>query len=86
MIYRIIRKGEVRVNKKRVKPDYKLNLEDVVRVHSSSGTTGKLTVVGYTLGGALLGPIFFTPFGAPVVEPTLQAHVRNAPYRHFPLV
>jgi len=32
MIYRIIRKGEVRVNKKRIKPDYKLKSGDVVRI------------------------------------------------------
>lgn len=31
-IYRILRKGEVRVNKKRIKPDYKLQLDDQVRV------------------------------------------------------
>ena len=31
-IYRIIRKGEVRVNKKRIKPDYKLCLGDLIRV------------------------------------------------------
>jgi hypothetical protein len=33
----------------------------------------------------LVGPIFFTPFGAPVPEPTLQAHVRNPPIRWLPL-
>lgn len=32
MIYRILRKGEVRVNKKRVKPEYKIQVGDVVRV------------------------------------------------------
>lgn len=32
MIYRILRKGEVRVNKKRIKPDYKLQAGDTVRV------------------------------------------------------
>ncbi|NMH58684.1 23S rRNA pseudouridine(955/2504/2580) synthase RluC [Alteromonas ponticola] len=32
MIYRILRKGEVRVNKGRVKPEYKLCANDVVRV------------------------------------------------------
>lgn len=32
LIYRIIRKGEVRVNKKRTKPLYKLQAEDLVRV------------------------------------------------------
>ena len=31
-IYRILRKGEVRVNKKRIKPDYKLQADDQVRV------------------------------------------------------
>lgn len=31
-VYRIIRKGEVRVNKKRCKPEYKLKMGDVVRV------------------------------------------------------
>ncbi|GAB2188923.1 23S rRNA pseudouridine(955/2504/2580) synthase RluC [Sessilibacter sp. MAH1] len=31
-LYRILRKGEVRVNKSRVKPEYKLELGDVVRV------------------------------------------------------
>ncbi|MDF2155965.1 23S rRNA pseudouridine(955/2504/2580) synthase RluC [Vibrio sp. CAU 1672] len=32
MIYRIVRKGEVRVNKKRIKAEYKLQAGDVVRV------------------------------------------------------
>ena len=32
MIYRILRKGEVRVNKKRVKAEYKLQSGDVVRI------------------------------------------------------
>ncbi|WP_019613431.1 23S rRNA pseudouridine(955/2504/2580) synthase RluC [Psychromonas ossibalaenae] len=32
MIYRIVRKGEVRVNKKRIKPEYKLQQGDLVRI------------------------------------------------------
>ncbi|ART79363.1 23S rRNA pseudouridine(955/2504/2580) synthase RluC [Oceanisphaera avium] len=32
LIYRIVRKGEVRVNKKRIKPEYKLQAGDVVRI------------------------------------------------------
>ncbi len=32
MIYRIVRKGEVRVNKKRVKPEYKVQVGDVIRI------------------------------------------------------
>ncbi|MCG6291179.1 S4 domain-containing protein, partial [Vibrio vulnificus] len=32
MIYRIVRKGEVRVNKKRVKAEYKLAAGDIVRI------------------------------------------------------
>ncbi|MBB1291925.1 23S rRNA pseudouridine(955/2504/2580) synthase RluC [Pseudoalteromonas sp. SR41-4] len=31
-VYRILRKGEVRVNKKRIKPVYKLQLDDIVRI------------------------------------------------------
>ena len=31
-IYRILRKGEVRVNKKRAKPDYKLQIDDQIRI------------------------------------------------------
>ena len=31
-IYRIVRKGEVRVNKKRIKPEYRLLLGDIVRI------------------------------------------------------
>ncbi|TCP95241.1 ribosomal large subunit pseudouridine synthase C [Cricetibacter osteomyelitidis] len=32
LVYRIVRKGEVRVNKGRIKPEYKLQVGDVVRV------------------------------------------------------
>ncbi|MFA0420969.1 S4 domain-containing protein, partial [Vibrio sp. 10N.222.54.A1] len=32
MIYRIVRKGEVRVNKKRIKAEYKLKVGDLVRI------------------------------------------------------
>ena len=41
-------------------------------------------VAGYALGGLFVAPILFTPFGSPVPQPTLQAHVRNAPFRFFP--
>ena len=36
LIYRILRKGEVRVNKGRIKPEYKLQAGDVVRVPLSA--------------------------------------------------
>ncbi|ASA56722.1 23S rRNA pseudouridine(955/2504/2580) synthase RluC [Vibrio gazogenes] len=32
VVYRILRKGEVRVNKKRIKPEYKLQPGDVIRI------------------------------------------------------
>ena len=32
LVYRVLRKGEVRVNKGRIKPDYRLKLGDIVRV------------------------------------------------------
>lgn len=31
-LYRIIRKGELRINKKRVKPDYRLQVGDIIRI------------------------------------------------------
>lgn len=31
-LYRIVRKGEIRVNKKRVKPDYRLQAGDIIRI------------------------------------------------------
>lgn len=41
--------------------------------------------VGYALAGLFVGPIVFTPFGAPVPFPTLQAHVRSGLFRYFPV-
>lgn len=43
------------------------------------------TLVGFVLGGLLLGPTVFSPMGRAVPWPTLQAHVRNFPFPHFPL-
>jgi hypothetical protein len=40
---------------------------------------------GYAWAGLFLAPLLFTPFGDVGPEPTLQAHVRNAPFRWFPL-
>jgi len=39
----------------------------------------------YAIGGLFLGPIVFTPFGAPVPKPSLQAHTRSFPYKFLPL-
>jgi hypothetical protein len=44
-----------------------------------------IPVVGYLLGGLLLGPTIFSPMGRSVPWPTLQAHVRNFPFPHLPL-
>ncbi len=45
-----------------------------------------LLVLPATASASLfLGPLLLSPFGAAVPEPTLQAHVRNAPFRFFPL-
>ena len=38
-----------------------------------------------SLGGLFLGSLLFSPFGAPVRKPTLQAHTRAAPYSYLPL-
>ena len=44
-----------------------------------------LVLAGHVTAGLFLGPLLFTPFGATVPEPTLQAHVRNGPFRFLPL-
>jgi hypothetical protein len=44
-----------------------------------------LILLGHTVAGLFLGPLLFTPFGAAVPEPTLQAHVRGVPFRFLPL-
>src|SRR6185295_1304353 len=44
-----------------------------------------LVLLGHAAAGLFLAPLLFTPFGAIVPEPTLQAHVRNAPFRFLPL-
>ena len=43
-----------------------------------------LMVPGAASAGLFLGSILFTPFGAPVPLPTLQAHTRNPPFQWFP--
>ena len=40
-VYKILRSGEIRVNKKRVKTDYKLSLGDTVRIPPLSHSTEK---------------------------------------------
>jgi len=44
-----------------------------------------LVVPAVASASVFLGPLLLSPFGAAVPEPTLQSHVRNAPFRHFPL-
>jgi hypothetical protein len=45
----------------------------------------RLLLAGYVVAGLFLSPLLFTPFGAAVPEPTLQAHVRGLPFRLLPL-
>jgi len=43
-----------------------------------------LPLLGYALGALFVGSIFFTPFGAAVPNPTLQAHVRGGAFQLLP--
>lgn len=40
--------------------------------------------IGYAAAAVFLGPLLITPLGAMVHQPSLQAHVRNAPYQRLP--
>jgi hypothetical protein len=44
-----------------------------------------LLLVGYALAGLFLSPLVLAPLGTPGPEPTLQMHVRGAPFRRLPL-
>lgn len=59
-VYRIMRKGEVRVNKSRVKPDYKLQKGDVLRIppiRAAQTTEGQFVIPGW-VQAAIEHPIF----------------------------
>jgi len=59
-VYRIMRKGEVRVNKSRVKPDYKLQSGDVLRlppIRASQSSPGEFVIPGW-VQAAIEHPIF----------------------------
>ena len=59
-VYRIMRKGEVRVNKSRVKPDYKLQKGDVLRIppiRAAQAIQGQFVIPGW-VQAAIEQPIF----------------------------
>ena len=58
-IYRLIRKGQVRVNKKRCKPDYKLCAGEVVRVPPVRVSSSNIPDIGTVLKEKLLNSILF---------------------------
>lgn len=58
-IYRIVRKGEVRINKSRARPDYRLQAGDVVRVPPVRTATRTGTPPNPTLATALKGRILY---------------------------
>lgn len=56
-IYRLIRKGQVRVDKKRCKPDYKLSLGELVRVPPVRVNSSLIPILGTVLREKLLNSI-----------------------------
>lgn len=69
-IYRMIRKGEVRVNKGRIKPEYKLQMSDVVRVppaHTKAPSEETL-FVGDSLKSLLEAAILYEDDGLIVIN------------------
>ncbi|MBR9830353.1 MAG: 23S rRNA pseudouridine(955/2504/2580) synthase RluC [Oceanospirillales bacterium] len=60
LIYRIVRKGEIRVNKKRVKPDTRLNAGDMIRIPPIRvSEPGEPTPVGTGLADHLDGAVLY---------------------------
>lgn len=58
-IYRIVRSGEVRVNKGRIKPDYKLQAGDIVRVPPVRVSTPETPVISSHSAESIKGHIIF---------------------------
>jgi 23S rRNA pseudouridine955/2504/2580 synthase len=59
-IYRIVRKGEVRVNKGRIKPEYKLKMNDIVRIPPViTKESAEAPPVSKNLGSKLANAIVF---------------------------
>jgi 23S rRNA pseudouridine955/2504/2580 synthase len=67
-IYRIIRKGEVRVNKGRKKAEYKLQLNDIVRVPPVRTSEPKLTKVSEGLKKLLTDSVLYEDKGLLVIN------------------
>lgn len=60
LIYRIVRKGEIRVNKKRVKPDTRINAGDIIRIPPIRvAERGEAAPVGAGLAEHLDGAILY---------------------------
>ncbi|GLS26516.1 23S rRNA pseudouridine(955/2504/2580) synthase RluC [Marinibactrum halimedae] len=68
-VYKVLRKGEVRVNKSRVKPEYRLRSGDIVRVPPITvSTTKPLVAPSQSLSRYLLDNILFENDGFLVVN------------------
>ena len=67
-IYRVIRKGEVRVNKGRKKADYKLNIGDVVRIPPIKVSEKKSTHASQGLIKALTEAILYEDKGLLIIN------------------
>ncbi|SMN11965.1 Ribosomal large subunit pseudouridine synthase C [uncultured Candidatus Thioglobus sp.] len=67
-IYRVIRKGEVRVNKGRKKADYKLQIEDVVRVPPIRVSESKSTTTSESLKKLLTDNILYEDKGLLIIN------------------
>ncbi|MCX2779342.1 23S rRNA pseudouridine(955/2504/2580) synthase RluC [Microbulbifer thermotolerans] len=68
-IYRILRKGEVRVNKGRVKAEYRLAAGDVVRVPPvRAGEQGEVPVAGDQLRRLLEASVLYDAHGLLVID------------------
>ena len=67
-IYRVIRKGEVRVNKGRKKAEYKLQLNDIVRVPPVRVSESKPTKVSESLKKLLTASVLYEDKGLLVIN------------------
>ncbi|RDL45899.1 23S rRNA pseudouridine(955/2504/2580) synthase RluC [Marinomonas piezotolerans] len=86
-IYNLLRKGEIRVNKKRTKPDYKLSVEDIIRIAPIVVTpTSDKPIVSEGLKAEIEARIIFEDKGLIVVNKPSGLAVHGGSGLNFGLV
>lgn len=85
-IYRAVRKGEVRVNKKRAKADYKLQVGDSVRLPPLYVRSGEQTILSNAMSEVILDSILYQDDNLLVLNKPANMAVHGGTNTDFSLI